>query len=101
MNIENEQELHLLVMSAPVGICVLDASTLKAEIVNDSFIAAAGKSKEIILGNYYWDTFAEVRQHYQSALDSVIKEGKPYSADEAEMILIKHGKKETVYITFV
>lgn len=101
MNIENEQELHLLVMSAPVGICVLDAATLTPEIVNDSFIAVAGKSRQTILGNFYWDTFAEVRQYYETALETVIREGKPYSADEAEMVLIRHGKQERVYLTFV
>lgn len=101
MNIENEQELYLLVMSAPVGICVLDAPTLTAEIVNDSFIAVAGKTREAIVGNFYWDTFAEVRQFYESALENVIREGKSYSADEAEMVLVRHGKEETVYVTFV
>lgn len=57
MNVENEQELYILVMNAPEGICVLNAQTLAAEIVNDSFIALAGKSREAILGNFYWDTF--------------------------------------------
>jgi PAS domain S-box-containing protein len=101
MNIENEQELYLLVMNAPVGICVLDAQTLAAEIVNDSFIAVAGKPREAILGNFYWDTFAEVRANYESALAGVIREGKPYSANEAELVLLRHGKEETVYVTFV
>jgi PAS domain S-box-containing protein len=101
MNIENEQELYLLVMNAPVGICVLDSETLKAEIVNDSFIAVAGKPRQAILGNFYWDAFAEVRQYYESVLENVIKEGKPYTANEAELVLIRHGKEETVYVTFV
>lgn len=101
MNIENQQELYLLVMNAPVGICVLDARTLAAEIVNDSFIAVAGKPRETILGNYYWDTFAEVRHFYESALAGVIRDGQPYAADEAELKLNRHGKQETVYVTFV
>ena len=101
MNIENQQELYLLVMNAPAGICVLDAQTLVAEIVNDSFIAVAGKPREVILGNFYWDTFAEVRQYYESALASVVANGKTYSAEEAELRLIRHGKEETVYVTFI
>jgi PAS domain S-box-containing protein len=101
MNIENEQELYLLVMNAPVGICVLDAETLQAEIVNDSFIAVSGKPKETILGNFYWDPFAEVRQNYESALARVIAEGVPYSANEAELVLIRENKSETVYVSFV
>jgi PAS domain S-box-containing protein len=101
MNIENQAELYLLVMSAPVGICVLDAETLIAEIVNESFIEVAGKPREVILGSFYWDTFAEVREHYESALANVVAQGKPYSATEAELILHRHGRDETVFVTFV
>ena len=101
MNIDNQQELYILVMNAPVGICVLDAQTLKAEIVNDSFIAVAGKPREAILGNFYWDTFPEARSYYESALAGVISTGNPYTANEAERKVIRHGKQETVYITLV
>ncbi|WP_132036220.1 PAS domain-containing protein [Flavobacterium circumlabens] len=64
-------------MNAPVGICVLDAQTLIPEIVNDSFVAIAGKPREEILGSFYWDTFAEVRAYFENALTGVIREGKP------------------------
>jgi PAS domain S-box-containing protein len=101
MNIENQQELYLLVMNAPVGICVLDAQTLKAEIVNDSFTAVAGKPRETILGNFYWDTFAEARPYYESALQGVISTGNPYSNSDAERKVIRNGTEETVYMTLV
>lgn len=101
MNIENQKELYLLVMNAPVGICVLDARTLVAEIVNDSFIEVAGKPREAILGHFYWDTFTEARQYYENILEGVISHGKPYSVNEAELMLIIHGMEETRYVTFV
>jgi len=101
MNIDNQQELYILVMNAPVGICVLDAQTIKAEIVNDSFIAVAGKPREAILGNFYWDTFPEARSYYESALASAISTGNPYTASAAERKVIRHGKEETVYMTLV
>lgn len=101
MNIDNQQELYVLVMNAPVGICVLDAQTLKAEIVNDSFIAVAGKPRQAILGNFYWDTFPEARPYYESALQGVISTGEPYSNSEAERKVIRHGKEENVYMTLV
>lgn len=101
MNIENEKELYLLVMSAPVGICLLNADTLKAEIVNDSFTIVAGKPREAILGRFYWDTFSEVREYYEAALAGVVIDGKTFSANEAELILIRNGREETVYVTFV
>jgi len=101
MNIDNQQELYILVMNAPVGICVLDAQTLKAEIVNDSFIAVAEKPREKILGNFYWDTFPEARSSYESALAGVISYGNPYTAREAERKVIRHGRQQTVYMTLV
>jgi len=100
MNVENQQELYLLVMSAPVGICVLDAHTLHAEIVNDSFTALAGKSRDTILGSFYWDTFPEVRQTYESAMAAVVASGQPYAASESERRVIRNGKQETIYISF-
>lgn len=101
MNIENQQELYLLVMNAPVGICVLDARTQVVEIVNDSFIAVAGKPREAILGHFYWDAFPEARPYYESALAGVISNGNPYTASEAQRKVIRHGKEETVYMTLV
>jgi PAS domain S-box-containing protein len=101
MNIENQQELYLLVKSAPVGICILDAGSLIAEIVNENYIKATGKPREAIVGHHHWDTFAEARPHYEAALTGVIKSGEPYSAEEAQVTLVRNGREETVYFSFV
>ncbi|WP_163396403.1 PAS domain-containing sensor histidine kinase [Flavobacterium limi] len=101
MNVENQQELYLLVMNAPVGICVLDAQNLAAEIVNDSFTELAGKSREAIIGNFYWDTFPEVRHSYEAAMAGVLAGGQPYRASESERTVIRNGKEQTIYISFV
>ena len=98
---ENENNLHSMVLEAPIGICVLDAATLVSEIVNDSFIEVAGKSYDEIAGKYYWDTFAEVKPYYEEALQKVVTQGIPFSASEVEMELIRHGKKEKIFVTFV
>lgn len=101
MDLTTEQELKLLITNSPIGICILDAHTLKAEICNDNFTAVAGRSRETIVGSFYWDTFSEVRHHYEDALADVVSKGEPYHADEAKLLLIKNGKEETVYLTFV
>lgn len=98
---ENENNLRSMVLEAPIGICVLDAPTLVSEIVNESFIEVAGKTYDEIAGKHYWDTFAEVKPYYEEALQKVITEGVPFYANEVEMELIRHGKKEKVYVTFV
>lgn len=98
---QSEENLHSMVMQSPMGICVLDADTLVCEIVNTNFIEVAGKTYEEIAGKYYWDTFAEVKPYYENALQKVVEEGIPFHATEVEMILIRHGKPEKIYVTFV
>jgi PAS domain-containing protein len=98
---ESELDLRNIVMEAPIGICILDAATLVSEIVNDSFIGVAGKPYEAIFGKFYWDTFAEARPYYEAALNQVVEEGITYYANEVELMLIRHGREENVYVTFV
>jgi len=98
---ENENNLRSMVLEAPIGICVLDAKTLISEIVNESFIEVAGKSYDQIAGKHYWDSFAEVKPYYEEALQKVIDEGLPFYANEVEMMLVRHGKEEIIYVTFV
>ncbi|GAA0880821.1 hypothetical protein GCM10009119_37910 [Algoriphagus jejuensis] len=98
---ETEQHIRTMVSESPVGICVMDAATLESEIVNDSFVEIAGKPYDSIVGKHYWDTFAEARTYYEEALNSVVETGQPFYANEVELMLIRHGKEEIVYVTFV
>jgi PAS domain S-box-containing protein len=98
---ENEQNLQSIVLEAPIGICLLDAKTLVCEIVNDSFIEVAGKTYEEIAGKHYWDSFAEAKPYYEEALQKVVDKGVPFYANEVELMLIRHGKEEIIYVTFV
>jgi len=98
---DSELDLRNIVMKAPIGICILDAPTLVAEIVNNSFVEVAGKPYDAIAGKYYWDAFAEARPFYEEALAGVAREGKTFYADEVELMLIRHGAPERAYVTFV
>ncbi len=101
MQITNGEDLHNIVLNAPIGICILDAATLTSEIVNDKFLEVAGKPYDAIAGKFYWDSFAEARPYYEAALNSVVEDGEPYYADEVELMLIRHGKEEMIFVTFV
>ncbi|OSZ81074.1 hypothetical protein CAP36_07510 [Chitinophagaceae bacterium IBVUCB2] len=98
---ESEQDLQSMVLQSPIGICLLDAATLVTEIVNESFIEVAGKRRDEIAGKYYWDTFAEAKPYYEAALKNVVDTGVPFYANEVEMMLIRHGREEIIYVTFV
>jgi len=96
----NEQDLFNIFSSSPVGLCILDAQTLICRMVNDSFLEVAGKSRDAIIGQYYWDSFAEVADVYQPALANVVKTGEAFVASEAELNLIRNGREETVFVSF-
>jgi PAS domain S-box-containing protein len=101
MQLTDGENLHNMVLHAPIGVCVLDAETLVAEIVNDKFLEVAGKPYEAISGQFYWDAFAEARSYYEAALAGVVSTGEAYYADEVELMLIRHGREEIIYVTFV
>ncbi len=98
---ESEQNLRDMVLQAPIGICVLNATDLVAEIVNDSFVEIAGKPYEAIVGKHFWIPFAETKLYYEEALQRVVDEGNAFYANEVELMLIKHGREEVIYATFV
>lgn len=101
MQLTDRQDLHQAVLDAPIGICILDADTLVAEIVNDKFLEVAGKPYHAIFGQFYWDAFAEARAYYEPALAGVVSTGQAYYADEVEMMLIRQGQEEMIFVTFV
>jgi PAS domain S-box-containing protein len=101
MHLQDNEQLNKVVQSAPVGICILDAVSFIAELLNDKFLEIAGKPKEAIIGKWYWEPFAEAREAYEAALKNVAETGVAYHADEVELILIRYGKEEMIFVTFV
>lgn len=95
-----EEVLLNLMLNAPMGICIMDAKTQVSEIVNDAFLEVAGRSREEIIGRYYWDTFAEVRHLFENDLNRA-SNGETIRGDELEIPLIRHGKEEMITINFI
>jgi two-component system sensor histidine kinase VicK len=101
MQLTEGEDLRNTVLNAPIGICILDAATLVAEIVNSKFLEVAGKPYDAIQGQFYWDAFAEARVYYEAALAVVVESGEAYYADEVALMLIRNGQEENIYVTFV
>jgi PAS domain S-box-containing protein len=101
MTLTDNPLLKTIIESAPIGICIVSADDFIVEMLNDKFVEIAGKPEEAIIGRCYWDPFAEVRESYEEALNSVAHSGKTYYADEAEILLLRHGKEEMIVVTFV
>ncbi|MEJ7560034.1 MAG: ATP-binding protein [Pedobacter sp.] len=101
MLLTNENDLYNMMLHAPIGICILDSDTLRAETVNSKFLELAGKPYDAVYGKGYWDTFPEARLQYEEALSGVIESGHPYYSDEVDFSLTMNGKQEWAVVTFV
>jgi two-component system sensor histidine kinase VicK len=101
MLITNEDDLNNIVLYAPIGICILNAYSLVGEMVNNNFLEITGKSYEAIFGEFYWKAFAESRSNYEKALENVVETGLTFYANEVELMVIRHGKQESIFVTFV
>jgi PAS domain S-box-containing protein len=101
MEFINEEDLQNTVLTAPIGICILNADTLVVEMLNDKFLEVAGKPREAIIGHWYWEPFAEAQTFYEAALSGVVSSGEPFYANEVALMLVRGGREEHVFVTFV
>ena len=95
MQLIDGKDLNKIVLLAPIGICILNADTLVAEIVNDKFLEIAGKPYDAIFGQFYWDAFKEARSYYEKALAMLHSEKLRKAFDlssEPESLREKYGR---------
>ncbi|MGY3215001.1 PAS domain-containing protein [Mucilaginibacter sp. HD30] len=95
------EDLNKTILTAPIGICILNADSLVTETVNDKFLEVAGKHQNEVLGKRYWDVFTETRPLNEPAMTGVITTGEPYYGNEVELVITRHGVVERVFVTFV
>jgi len=98
---KSEQNFRDLVMKAPVGICIVNRQLLMVDVVNDAFLELVGKEREKFENRPYWETLQEAEPYYGPILAEVFETGVTYVGKEAEVTLVRNGKEEQVYISFV
>ncbi|MFD0764438.1 ATP-binding protein [Mucilaginibacter lutimaris] len=98
---ESEMTLYNLVRQAPVGICIIQAGDLMIEVVNDTYLKLVGKKRKELERQTIWDAVPEAAEAYAPIMNRVIETGIAFTASEAELILIRSGKPEIVFVDFV
>lgn len=97
----SEERFRSLIRQAPVGICVIRASDLMVQEVNDGYLDLVGKKREELEHRTIWDAVAEAAENYAPVLQEVIDTGIPFVANEHLLPLIRNGKEESVFVDFV
>lgn len=95
-----EKELRDLITAAPIGVCVVSGDPLRAEEMNDRFVLISGKTRDQYSTKPYWEVLKEVECIFKPELDKVFKTGEKYKTEEHQMMLIRDGIEEDIYLTF-
>lgn len=95
-----ERELRDLITAAPIGICVVTGDPVWAEEMNDRFLLISGKTREQYAAAPYWEVLQEVAPIFKPELDRVFETGQKYTTQEHQMVLIRDGVEEDIYLTF-
>ncbi|RZM12941.1 MAG: PAS domain S-box protein, partial [Pedobacter sp.] len=98
---ESEERFRSLISQAPVAICVIRAVDLTVMEVNDGYLQIIGRSREELQNRTIWEAVAEAADGYAPVMQQVINSGKPFNAKEHQVVLIRNGKAETVFLDFV
>jgi PAS domain S-box-containing protein len=98
---EAERLYHELIYSSPSMMAVLKGKSMIISIANASMIETWGKGKDVI-GKSLFEVMPEiVEQGFDKILLKVFKTGAPYFSYEQPINIMRYGKMETIYYTFV
>ncbi len=98
---ESDARFRNLVKQAPIGICIIRAADLMIQDVNDSYLELVGKQRRGLEHHTIWDAIPEAAEFYAPIMNNVISTGAPFFGKEHELILIRGGVEESVFVDFV
>ncbi|WP_374951210.1 ATP-binding protein [Mucilaginibacter sp.] len=97
---ESEITLYNLIKQAPVGICLIRASDLMIQVVNDAYLELVGRESEDMENRTIWNAIPEAAASYEPVMKQVIDTGVAFVAKEHELLLVRNGVAEFVFVDF-
>ena len=99
---ESEERFRLLVMQAPVAICVLRGKEYVIEIINEAMAEMWDRTIDEAINKPAFDVLPEFRdQGLKELLDAVYTTGVPFVAQELPLAIKRSGMLENVFVKFV
>ncbi|WP_316788716.1 PAS domain S-box protein [Pedobacter frigoris] len=97
----SEQRFKSLIRQAPFAICVIGAEDLMILDVNDDYLELVGRRRDELENRTIWDAVPEASESYAPVMYEVIRSGIAFVADEHEVMLVRNGIPEMLFIDFV
>lgn len=90
-----------MVQQAPVGMCIIRADDLYIEDVNDAYLELVGRQRHELQNLTIWEAIPEAAPVYAPIMNGVITTGEAFIAKEHEVMLVRNGLPEVVFLDFV
>ncbi len=98
---ENERNLRLMILQAPVAIGIFRGANYTVEIANTKALELWGRSIEDVLGRPILAAMPELEaQGIKELLDDVWTTGNRFDAPELPVKLLRNNELKTVYVNF-
>lgn len=98
----NERNFRAITEQSPVAICVLKSPDHIIQTVNDPLLRIWGRKHEDVINRTIAEALPEVvDQGIIQLLNEVYETGKPYSASEWAVELMRNGKSEKIYLNLI
>ncbi len=98
---ETDNRFRAMVRQAPVGMCIISAGDLFVLEVNDAYLELVGKPRELLQGHTIWEAVPEAAEAYAPVMAHVINTATRFTAKEHELMLVRNGIPEHVFVDFV
>jgi PAS domain S-box-containing protein len=100
--VKGRENLHNIILQAPVAMCILNGSQFIVEIANDRMIEMWGKTAGEVNNKPLFKGLPEAReQGIEALMEHVFITGETFKAMEMPVNLPRNGKIEKTYINFV
>ena len=97
----SEHRYHNMIYSSPSMIAIFKGEDMIIEIANDAIIDTWGKGEDIIGKSIFTVLPEVVEQGFDKIMLEVYKTGVAYQSHETPVTLLRHGKHDLVYYSFI
>ncbi|WP_309614847.1 chemotaxis protein CheB [Flavobacterium sp.] len=98
---ESEHRYHNMIYSSPSMIAIFEGEDMIVKIANDAILNAWDENKDVIGKSILKVKPELIVQGFDKLLLNVYKTGVPYFSHETPVKMLRHGKEELNYFTFV
>ena len=96
------EQLYSIFMQAPVGIAIFKGENYVVDLINPSLCDIYGKQMDEFIGKPVFDVLSHAKGiGFEELLDNVRLTGVPFKGTSLAAPLVRNGKLETVYLSFV